>query len=67
MAKRKVEIPIPDGLVLGTMVRYYSNGWRTGLLDKWVNGVGRIMPIGKKVHISITEDNIEPIEETKGS
>lgn len=65
--KRKVAIPVPEGLVLGTMVRYYKSGWYLGTFDKWANGVAEIMPVGKGRHVKITEANIEPIERIMGS
>jgi hypothetical protein len=66
--KAKKEYPsMPEGLVIGTNVRFYDNGWRVGRLDAWVEGKGQIMPIGKGRHILITEANIKPIEEIHGS
>ena len=72
MRKKKEEKPLPEGLVLGATVRYYDNGWRTGLLDGWENGQALITPAsgykgGVKRHIRVAEANIEPIEEIKGS
>lgn len=64
--------PLPEGLVLGTNVRYYNNGWKTGLLDKWEDGLALITPIGGygagvKRHIKVSEANIEPLETIGGS
>ena len=69
MRKKKYEIPLPEGLVLGSQVRYYTEqGWKLGLLDKWENGRGSIIPIGGyksgiKRHVSVSDANIEPLEE----
>lgn len=70
---KKIEIPLPEGLILGSRVRYYTEqGWKTGLLDKWENGRAGILPIGGyrsglKRHVSVAEANVEPIAEVKGS
>jgi hypothetical protein len=67
MPKRKVVIPVPEGLVLGTLVRYYKSGWYIGRFDAWVNGLAEIMPVGKGRHVKVSEANIEPIERIMAS
>jgi hypothetical protein len=62
VAKRKVEIPLPDGLVLGTLVRYYWEGYRVGRLDTFKNGIADIMPTGKGRHIHVPIEDVQPLE-----
>jgi hypothetical protein len=57
---------LPEGLVLESYVRYYSNGWRVGRLDKWEKGMGIILPSCKDKHIKVSAVNIEPIEDIRG-
>jgi hypothetical protein len=64
---KKVQKPLPEGLVLGTNVRYYSeNGWKTGLLDGYKNGFAIILPIGGyktdlKCHKKVDIANVEAL------
>lgn len=70
MRKKKEIPPLPEGLVLGTNVRYYKDGWKIGLLDSW-DGMAHILPMGGyagKVHrhVTVSEADIEPIEKIMG-
>lgn len=70
--KTKIYDALPEGLVLGTNVRYYKNGWKIGLLDKWEKGLAKIIPIGGykgglRNHITVHGSDIEPIEVIGGS
>jgi hypothetical protein len=72
---KAVEKPLPDGLVLGVLVRYYRNGWHVGKLDSWSKGTAKILPpsvhdteaaTGKR-RITVCAANVEPIEVVAGS
>ena len=56
-----------EGLMVGQNVRYYSNGWRTGRFDGIEKKMLLIMPIGGHKHIKVSDSNVEPIEDIRGS
>ena len=66
MPKSKKQVPLPEGLSLGTNVRFYKDGWRVGRLDAW-DGRAQILPIGRDKHIWVSDANVEPIEIITGS
>ena len=70
--RAKKEVLLPEGLVLGENVRYYSDGWYIGRLDGFKDGRGIIMPnraykAKDGNHITVAEVNIEPLEDIRGS
>lgn len=43
---KKVVVPLPEGFpAVGSLVRYYSEGWRTGTLDSTKGNTAFIRPI----------------------
>lgn len=58
--------PLPPGLVIGGLVRYYKNGWRAGHLSAVEGRIAKIMPIAGKSHavrnVNILLDDVLPIQ-----
>lgn len=72
MPKRvpKIIIPLPAGVALGAMLRYYSNGWRTGRLEKVKGNDMGIRPVGtqlyKDAHLKwINVSDVEALDKPK--
>jgi len=64
---KKVNEPLPEGLVLDEKVWYYRNGWRVGTLDSVTKGLASIRPdgaylAGPKNHINVPVGDVKPIE-----
>jgi hypothetical protein len=48
--KNKVVIPLPKGVKVGDQIRYYSNGWRVGTLEKVQGNQAGIHTCGTYLH-----------------
>lgn len=62
---------LPDGLVLGGLVRYFHGGWRAGYLDSVKNKTAWIRPIGagdgERNRIAVLLEDVRTIQSlTKG-
>ena len=62
-----VEITLPEGLVLGTNISYYLEGWRVGRLDGLKRGRATVMPVRpykatEGNHITVLLEDIKKIE-----
>lgn len=47
---KKTFIPLPDGVTVGELVRYYSNGWRTGHLEEVSGNDAGVRSVGTYLH-----------------
>ena len=63
---RPVEL-LPAGFVLGGLIRYYHNGWRTGTLQEFKNGIGSVSPIGGKLHARARKVALADLEAISGT
>lgn len=64
---KTINEPLPEGLVLGSKIWYYRNGWRVGTLDSVTKGLASVRPDGPyqsapKNHINVPLTDIKPID-----
>lgn len=55
-------IPLAAGVEIGGLVRYYSNGWRTGTLEEVSGNDAGIRPIGGAKHAHLKWVNVSEVE-----
>jgi hypothetical protein len=65
----KTVVPLPDGVEVGGLVRYYAMGWRTGYLEEINGNEAGIRPINgyrsteKKQLVYVYVVELKPVTE----